>query len=310
MRCSGCHHRLPWNATRRCCAKCRAKALTRLQHQQRRDGWRVVRCPACKKQRRISWGAYCALRAGKTSGLCQPCTFRSYHKPRATRRGTQELSNGVKVHWSIRHAMYPQRGRESRVRVECSCGARRWVLMSSLLSTISNRLKWNQLRCSGCSARKGPKHGNWRGGRRVASDGVRLTITGLSSEEQTLAIPMANTAHGRPRRILEHRLVMAREIGRPLRTEEWVHHKDRDRASNKRDNLVFTTASQHPKDHADMVTWYVEELRRLHRLLRKYNIKTRMPLVPPLDRTEAELQQLLAQQRVALQRCARQQRQS
>lgn len=37
--------------------------------------------------------------------------------------------------------------------------------------------------------------------------------------------------------VLKHRLVMAQSLGRPLRSDERVHHKDGDRTNNELDNL-------------------------------------------------------------------------
>ena len=37
--------------------------------------------------------------------------------------------------------------------------------------------------------------------------------------------------------VMEHRLVMAQAIGRPLRDDETVHHLNGDRADNRLDNL-------------------------------------------------------------------------
>ena len=51
-------------------------------------------------------------------------------------------------------------------------------------------------------------------------------------------------------RVLEHRLVMEKAIGRYLLPDEVVHHKDRNKHNNKIDNLELRTNSDHAKEHA------------------------------------------------------------
>ena len=50
--------------------------------------------------------------------------------------------------------------------------------------------------------------------------------------------------------VFEHRLVMARYIGRPLLKTEVVHHKDGDTKNNTIENLELMTASEHNRHHA------------------------------------------------------------
>jgi len=42
-----------------------------------------------------------------------------------------------------------------------------------------------------------------------------------------------------------HRVVMERELGRPLRSDEYVHHIDDNPQNNALDNLVLMTAEEH-----------------------------------------------------------------
>lgn len=48
---------------------------------------------------------------------------------------------------------------------------------------------------------------------------------------------------------LEHRLIMAEAIGRPLETDEHVHHIDGNKSNNALDNLELMTNAEHQKLH-------------------------------------------------------------
>lgn len=75
----------------------------------------------------------------------------------------------------------------------------------------------------------GPASPMWRGGRYVSKYGYVL-IDPLPEDK----------AHLPPRHaryVQEHRLVMARSLGRPLRRSESVHHINGDRADNRLENL-------------------------------------------------------------------------
>lgn len=64
---------------------------------------------------------------------------------------------------------------------------------------------------------------------------IIVNIRDLNERDLALARPMASQLGGRG--VLEHRLVMARELGRPLNRTEQVHHRDGNRTNNEIANL-------------------------------------------------------------------------
>ena len=69
----------------------------------------------------------------------------------------------------------------------------------------------------------------WRGGKHVKDGYVMMFI----DDDDTLRCMAGSNGYA-----LEHRIVMARAIGRPLRTDETVHHKNsKDTTNNALDNL-------------------------------------------------------------------------
>ncbi len=86
--------------------------------------------------------------------------------------------------------------------------------------------------------RSGENHAQWKGGRRVHSDGyVRVYLHAADP----LAVMRGVSSH-----VAEHRLLMARILGRPLLRTETVHHINGDRADNRLENLQLRRGHHGP----------------------------------------------------------------
>lgn len=85
-------------------------------------------------------------------------------------------------------------------------------------------------------SRRGEKHGSWKGGRLVQKDGYVSVMVGLDD-------PLASMRNSQGY-VLEHRLVMARSLGRPLLPTENVHHVNGVRDDNRLENLELWSRPQ------------------------------------------------------------------
>lgn len=107
------------------------------------------------------------------------------------------------------------------------------------------------------AAKRGPQNRAWKGGRYMSRGYVMVALSTLPPDEQALFEPMANRSSNRA--IPEHRLVMARQLGRPLTPSEAVHHKNGIKDDNRLENLEITGHDDHKKEHQAVL----REMKRL-----------------------------------------------
>lgn len=75
----------------------------------------------------------------------------------------------------------------------------------------------------------------------------------------------------------QHRLVMERALGRPLREDEVIHHIDCDPRNNEEANLIAATVRQHFLSHGSLNTCVAVLLRRGHLLFNRETMRYEVP---------------------------------
>lgn len=117
------------------------------------------------------------------------------------------------------------------------CGKERWVLRSG-----TSKLSYTGL-CRKCgNSKRGELAYGWKGGKHKGKDGYIFVYL----QPDDFFYPMT-TRKIRSSYVKEHRLIMAKHLGRCLLSTEVVHHKNGIKDDNRLENLELTTVHGHKK---------------------------------------------------------------
>lgn len=159
--------------------------------------------------------------------------------------------------------------------------ARFWIICDQCgIGRYASINNWNTVtgRHSECRIRRekpkrayvrGKDHGNCKGLPKQNVYGYPLRLISLLSDrEKELARAMTSSKYY----ILEHRLVMALKLNRPLTSDEIVHHVDGQKDNNKIGNLFLTTIKDHTGEHAKSLKRLMRRINDLEDLLKLHKI--------------------------------------
>ena len=114
------------------------------------------------------------------------------------------------------------------------CGKERWVVLEHSKPAF--------ILCRDCARNHLPtRSSRWVGGRYYGMAGYIW----VKLYKNDFFYPMTSTGGI----VMEHRLVMAKSLGRCLQTWEFVHHKNGDKHDNQLENLEITTNGSHTIAH-------------------------------------------------------------
>jgi hypothetical protein len=219
----------------------RGKRITQDQHFQNgsivlwsqrfeKDGYYYVRvqCEVCHEIRTVAASGV----HDDFSGLCSECSRSA--KRTLVHTGEQLLPNGSVIFWD--NESYDERYATKRRFVTVRCGGNYCGNSTRQVPVhIAAHPDFTGL-CRRC-AHFGIASGRWKGGRKKNAQGYILVK--VTPDHPFFCMADQNGY------ILAHRLVIAEKIGRPLRSDEIVHHLNRNKQDNRPENLKLLVEHHH-----------------------------------------------------------------
>ena len=171
------------------------------------------------------------------------------------RGNIEQLKRGT-IHWEDTKIIRRNKILQNYTPVKCVCGTKRLMRMVTILNRLTHNRKCQLTggcpKCCG-KRRSGANNNAWIGGRRTEASGY---IQLRADRTDTIAMAMVNNGY-----VLEHRLVVAHSIGRPLTRAEHVHHLNFNKTDNRLENLMLVSAQEHGQ-----LSYYLELRRQIKKL--------------------------------------------
>lgn len=163
------------------------------------------------------------------------------------------MNNGYEIGTTV-SGKYIGRDCHLFVWINCpSCNSERWVELNCLLK------QQLQGQCHPCQRKSQEHSSNWRGGRHLELGYVFVWI-----RSDDFFYPMAKWVCTSGGYVAEHRLIVAKELGRNLHSFEIVHHKNGIKADNRIENLQLLGDDRHKS-----ITLLQNKIRRLEHKIKE-----------------------------------------
>lgn len=198
-----------------------------------------------------------ALANSSFTGICKKCRDNSQDRPRRIALSTAHPSidaSSVERRRIYKHVVYA-------AKVTCPhCGKERWFPLSILEQQLQRPNFNGQCKPCGVNAsRSGTfqtlarKNG---GRRRVSSNGyIELGPTYIDAAD----LPIFRSMQFNGSYVFEHRFVMAKHLGRPLKSNESIDHMDGNKSNNAIENLrIYIRGKNQPGSGNGYGTYYHE----------------------------------------------------
>ncbi len=226
-------------------------------------------CGICGRTRLLqAAGVLKDIARGKLTGRCNHCApllKREAALKRYRARGREEHEDGVVIDWTTTERILDGHGPWAVV-VVCRCGYTRQVPFGA---RDTKHLCGLCRQCARVDASADLLNGQWKGATYPHAQGYR--IVRIPPNHPMIGMAEVKTQSGWGV-VLEHRLVKAMELGRPLESWEQVHHKDKNKLNNDLANLVTVTPDEH-----GVITMMEREIAKLRARVTELRATTRAP---------------------------------